>query len=366
LLKVSEVAVALPGRDLGVEVARGDLVGRVDQAPDRRDEAVGEVQAEPHRRQERDEGDQHEDRGEADLDRALQGIVGEVLGRRRAGHAGELHGELAHLPLHQQHRTVIGRHAQERGEDPPLARHEADRVARFRRVLEGRGRWKAPLLEQVDLGPGHHLGRPAHDLGHRQAQSRGPRGQEALEPGPVDVEVRSRPGQVVREDADLARQALALVLLIGVGDLDGFQHHVAHPVGEAQRQAPVNRHRRHHGEKHGRQDGDEAEEADDAGVQPCHRGVGAPGVEEDPRLPGDDHHEAEDEEDVDPEQRQPDGRRRRHPDHAGQDQEGGDGRDQGGDDHQGPDEAGAARRRAHDRGQAVGPVARLGGRVGRA
>ena len=44
---MAEVALALARRHLDVEIAGGDLVGRVDQAADRRNEPVREAQAEP-------------------------------------------------------------------------------------------------------------------------------------------------------------------------------------------------------------------------------------------------------------------------------------------------------------------------------
>ena len=68
LAEMGEVAFGLPHRHLDVEVAGRDLVGGVDEPPDRRDEPVREIQAEPDRREQHDQRDQREHRGEGDLD----------------------------------------------------------------------------------------------------------------------------------------------------------------------------------------------------------------------------------------------------------------------------------------------------------
>ena len=356
LAEMGEIAVRFPRRHAGVEVAGGDLVGGVDEPADRGDEAVGEVQPEPHRREQRDQRDQDEDRGEGDLHVAAQLVEGQVLGRRGAGDAGKVDGELAHLALHQQHGIVVGRHPHQRGEDPALVRQQADRVARFRRILKGGGRGQTRLLEHVDIGAGHHLVGAAHDLDDRQAERLGADRHEALEPLAVHIEIRPGAGQVVGKDPDLAGERLAVVLLIGVRDLHRFEHHVADPVGEAERQADIDRDRGDDGEQDRRQDRDQAEQADDAGVQPRYRGMGAPGMQEDPRLPRDHHDEGEDERRIDREEHDARGRRPRDLDDAGQDQE----RDRGGNqsrDHDGrTDPARPLRRRvepARDRLRAV-------------
>jgi hypothetical protein len=48
---MSKVALVSAHRHLDVEVTDCNLVGGMDEPPDRRDKAVGEVEAEPHGRQ---------------------------------------------------------------------------------------------------------------------------------------------------------------------------------------------------------------------------------------------------------------------------------------------------------------------------
>ena len=82
LAEMGEVALRPPNRHLDVEIAGRDLVGRVDQAADRRDEPVGEVEAEPDRREEDDQRDQREHGREGDLDADLL-LLPEPGSRRR-------------------------------------------------------------------------------------------------------------------------------------------------------------------------------------------------------------------------------------------------------------------------------------------
>ena len=342
---MGEVAVGFPGRNPGVEIAGGDLVGGVDEPADRGDEAVGEVQPEPHRREQGDQRDQDEDRGEGDLHVAAQFVVGQVLGGRGAGDTGKVDGELADLALHQQHGVVVGRHPHQRREDPALVRQQTDRIARLRRILEGGRRGQPRLLEHVDIGARHHLVGPAHDLDDRQPERLGPCRHEVLEPLAVDVEIRPRAGQVVGEDANFTGKRLAVVLLVRIRHLHGFQHHVADAVREAQRQADIDRDRGDDGEQDRRQDRDQAEQTNDAGVEPRDRGVSAPGMQEDPRLPGDHHHEGENQNRVDREKRDARGRRPRDLDDARQNEEGDGRRDQRREHHRRPDPAGPPRRR---------------------
>src|ERR1019366_2865759 len=82
---MSKIAVGLAHWHLNMKIAGGDLVGRRDQAPDRRDETVGEGKTKPRRGQEHDQGDQDEHGRESDPDPAaviVESIVkGDELGR---------------------------------------------------------------------------------------------------------------------------------------------------------------------------------------------------------------------------------------------------------------------------------------------
>ena len=138
---------------------------------------------------------------------------------------------------------------------------------------------------------------------HRQPKRGRPRGDELVEPAPIDIEDRPGSREVVGEDADFARQALALARRVGVGDLDGFEDDVAHLLGEPGLEAPLQGHRCDERDEDRRQGGDEAEQADDPPVQPRRRRPGEPRPDEALGLPRHHADEKQDEEAVQPEDR---------------------------------------------------------------
>ena len=239
---------------------------------------------------------------------------------------------------------------QHRSEHPAFARHDADRIGRVLRLVEGFLGQGGRILQHVDIRPGHGFVRRLDDPHHRQAERGRPRGDELVEPAPIDIEDRPGSREVVGEDADFARQALALARRVGVGDLDGVEDDVAHLLGEPGLEAPLQGHRCDERDEDRRQGGDEAEQADDPHVQPRRRRPGEPRPDEALGLPRHHADEKQDEEAVQPEDRQDDLVRRDDRGRAGEDEKRRERRPQRRDDRQRADPARAAGLRLEDAG----------------
>ena len=350
LAEMGEVALGLAHRHLGVEVAARDLVGGMDEAPDRRDEPVGEIQPEPDRREQHDQRDQREHRGEGDLDALAPAVDRQVLDRRGARDRRELDRERVHLAGDEEVCALVLRQLQHRSEHPAFAGHDADRIGRVLRLVEGFLGQGGRVLQHVDIRPGHGFVRRLDDPHHRQPERGRPRGDELVEPAPIDIEDRPGSREVVGEDADFARQALALAGRVGVGDLDGFEDDVAHLLGEPGLEAPLQGHRCDERDEDRRQGGDEAEQADDPPVQPRRRRPGEPRPNEALGLPRYHADEKQDEEAVQPEDRQDDLVRRDDRGRAGENEKRRERRPQRRDDRQRADPARAAGLRLQDAG----------------
>ena len=262
----------------------------------------------------------------------------------------ELDRERVHLAGDEEVCALVLRQPQHRSEHPAFARHDADRIGRVLRLVEGFLGQGGRVLQHVDIRPGHGFVRRLDDPHHRQAEGGRPGGDELVEPAPIDIEDRPGSREVVGEDADFARQALALARRVGVGDLDGLEDDVAHLLGEPGLEAPLQGHRCDERDEDRRQGGDEAEQADHPPMQPRRRRPGEPRPDEALGLPRHHADEKQDEEAVQPEDRQDDLVRRDDRGRAGENEKGRERRPQRRDDRQRADPARAAGLRLEDAG----------------
>ncbi len=127
LAEMGEVPLPSADRHLDVEIAGRDLVGRVDEAADRRHETIGEVEAEPDRGEKDDQRDQREHRREGDLDPDLLLLERLVDRDARLGDRRELDSARIDLAGDVEHAPLMGRQLEGRSEDVVLAREQAQR-----------------------------------------------------------------------------------------------------------------------------------------------------------------------------------------------------------------------------------------------
>ena len=304
--EMGEIALAVADRHLDIEIARRDLVGRVDEAADRRDQPVGEVEPEPDRGQKHDQRDQREHRARRrsgcppSSGRAPRrpptpaSAIGGNSTARRIDLAGDV--------------TGCGRHGlqlQDGAEDVAGAREEAKRFRRRSlpcRILRRRWRQVRQRL-RLDL-----LDRPCRPVRESSpAASRGrSRGMFKNSRKTRWSASKSDLGavEVVRHELRLAGKRAALRFAIGRGRSRRCCRRAPRSeLGEPRLETALEGDGGDDGDEDRRQHRDEAEERDDPDMQPGRCGAGPPLAHQAARLPGHDPDQEEDEGGIDRERR---------------------------------------------------------------
>ena len=232
-----QIALTASDRHLNVEISRRHLLRRVDQPPDRADEAVGVAQAEPDRREEDDRDDDREHDRECDLHRGADLLQEAIIGDPRFGLGGKIQCPAINETSDDEHPAIMGGQTQDRVQNLAFRRHETERfrVVGFCEILERR-HGKSLDRDVVDPLDDGAVGFDQHRDGKTEKDRA--RLHELAKHGPIRVIEYTRAIEIGRHQRRFTRQRAALQVAVGVRDLDSVLHQAVGPSREPGIEAP--------------------------------------------------------------------------------------------------------------------------------
>ena len=318
--QAAQIALAAADRQLDFQVALGDVLGGADQPPDRRDEAAGKPDPDPDRRQQRGERDHEVHHAVRELEAApdlAQAFIGahagfrapQVLHHLRIDAAGDVEIGVRVVAKLGQRRHAEG-----------VLRHQQRHLPALGGADQMLGRGDVGDLLVLEHGHLHRALGVDH-VGDRQVAQAGLGEHQLAKLARVVGDGGRRIVEVLGHVDDVGADHLAVLVEIGVRDIERVLHDrhglLVEPVVERAREGGGGGNR----QQQGRQRRDQAEQADDARVQPGAGHLLLPRPPQPYRVHGDDRDHGDDQQQVDEQNDVDDLFARRDRRQVGQDQE---------------------------------------------